>query len=148
MESRRGRNRSHVKMMGWRTWMCFKRSFLLPTKCFLLKLTSRSRNKAKGKFKFHTIQLHKTHTLSLSSLSTLFWDVAEIAGNGHGLVNLYKDMESCGEYEDIRVMWEIIHSSPQKTNSSNCRKRSSSHWRFCLQPTWILSFFLKQLALV
>ncbi|PQP97918.1 hypothetical protein Pyn_28211 [Prunus yedoensis var. nudiflora] len=103
MERRRGRNRSHVKMMGWRTWMCFKRSFLLPTKCFLLKLTSRSRNKAKG--------------------------------NGHGLVSLYKDMESCGEYEDIRVMWEIIHSCPQNTNSSNRRKRSSSHWRFCLQPT-------------
>ncbi|KAL6278200.1 hypothetical protein ACE6H2_021801 [Prunus campanulata] len=109
MERRRGRNRSHVKMMGWRTWMCFKRSFLLPTKCFLLKLTSRSRNKAK--------------------------DVAEIAGNGLGLVSLYKDMESCGEYEDIRVMWEIIHSCPQNTNSSNRRKRSSSHWRFCLQPT-------------
>ncbi|GMN40406.1 hypothetical protein TIFTF001_009629 [Ficus carica] len=57
-------------------------------------------------------------------------------GNGHGLVSLYKDMESCGEYADIRVMWEILHSCPQSTpNRSERRSRRSSYWRPCFQPT-------------
>ncbi|KAB2630444.1 hypothetical protein D8674_007963 [Pyrus ussuriensis x Pyrus communis] len=102
-------------MVGWKTWICFKQSFLLPTKCFLLKLTSHSRHKSKG--------------------------------NGHGLVSLYKDMESCGEYEDIRVMWEIIHSCQQNANNTTRRrKRSSSYWRFCLQPHKLCPSFSKDLA--
>ncbi|PON94334.1 hypothetical protein TorRG33x02_098080 [Trema orientale] len=93
----------HVKMKKWRTWLWFKESFLLPTKCILLKLSSTSRRKAKG-------------------------------NNGHGLVSLYKDMESYGEYADIRVMWEIIHSCPQGGIPKRERRRKSSYWRFCFQP--------------
>ncbi|EXB53548.1 hypothetical protein L484_000332 [Morus notabilis] len=60
----------------------------------------------------------------------------KLKGNGHGLVSLYKDMESCGEYADIRVMWEIIHSCPQRTpKRSERRSHRSSYWRFCFQPT-------------
>ncbi|GAV73602.1 hypothetical protein CFOL_v3_17089, partial [Cephalotus follicularis] len=32
-------------------------------------------------------------------------------GNSDGLKSLHKDMESYGEYTDIQVMWEMIHSS-------------------------------------
>ncbi|XVE97138.1 hypothetical protein REPUB_Repub02eG0285100 [Reevesia pubescens] len=32
-------------------------------------------------------------------------------GKMQGLLSLYKDMETCGEYEDIQVMWKMIHSS-------------------------------------
>ncbi|KAJ0088813.1 hypothetical protein Patl1_31421 [Pistacia atlantica] len=42
-------------------------------------------------------------------------------GNRAALLSLYKDMESCREYEDIQVMWAMIHSScPQ--NSCNTRR--------------------------
>ncbi|RXH81909.1 hypothetical protein DVH24_036250 [Malus domestica] len=51
---------------------------------------------------------------------------AQIQRNGHGLVSLYKDMESCGEYEDIRVMWEIIHSCQQNANNTTRRRKRSS----------------------
>ncbi|KAK9920347.1 hypothetical protein M0R45_028902 [Rubus argutus] len=101
---RRNRNRKRLKMVAWKTWLCLKQSFLVPTKCLLIKLTSRSRHKPKG--------------------------------NGNGLVNLYKDIESCGEYADIKVMWEMIHSCPQNSkNSTERRKRSSSYWRFCVHPS-------------
>ncbi|XP_028767532.1 uncharacterized protein LOC114742274 [Neltuma alba] len=50
------------------------------------------------------------------------------------LLDLYKDMESCGEYEDIRVMWTMIQSSSHQyayiTKSSN----RSSYWLLCFRP--------------
>ncbi|KAG7033756.1 hypothetical protein SDJN02_03481, partial [Cucurbita argyrosperma subsp. argyrosperma] len=69
-------------MKGWRLWDCLKRSFLLPTKLFLLRVNSR-----------HLVQPK---------------------GNGKGLGSLYKDIESCGEYRDIQVMWDMIHSCPPR----------------------------------
>ncbi|PRQ42821.1 hypothetical protein RchiOBHm_Chr3g0461821 [Rosa chinensis] len=104
MEGRKRRNRMRLKMVAWKTWFCLKQSCLIPTKCFLIKLTLRSRHKQKG--------------------------------NGNGLVSLYKDIETCGEYADIKVMWEMIHSCPQNSNNSTeRRKRSSSYWRFCVHPS-------------
>lgn len=40
---------SPAKMATWRAWLWFKETFFVPTKCVLLKLTSASRRKAKGK---------------------------------------------------------------------------------------------------
>ncbi|XP_050380485.1 uncharacterized protein LOC126797802 [Argentina anserina] len=104
MERRKRRKRKRLRMVTWNSWFCLKQSFLIPTKCFLIKLTSRSRYKQKG--------------------------------NGTGLVSLYKDIENCGEYADIKVMWEMIHSCPQNSKSSaERRKRSYSYWRFCVHPS-------------
>lgn len=43
-----------------------------------------------------------------------------MTGNRSGLVNLYKDMEACAGYNDIQVMWEMIHSN---VNETKCKKR-------------------------
>ncbi|KAL0426213.1 UNVERIFIED_CONTAM: hypothetical protein Slati_2796100 [Sesamum latifolium] len=52
-----------------------------------------------------------------------------------GLVTLYKDMEACSGYADIRVMWEMIHSScPPYVESSRSSKRIKL-WKFCFQET-------------
>ncbi|KAL8504899.1 hypothetical protein ACS0TY_016189 [Phlomoides rotata] len=48
-----------------------------------------------------------------------------------GLVCLYKDMEACGGYADIQVMWEMIHSSSSPPNVQKNRK--FKYWRFCFQ---------------
>ena len=46
---RERKRRSYVKMGRWRGyWMCFKSSFIIPTKGVLLKANSRLRHKAKG----------------------------------------------------------------------------------------------------
>ncbi|KAJ4847572.1 hypothetical protein Tsubulata_015397 [Turnera subulata] len=56
-------------------------------------------------------------------------------GNKYGLMSLYKDMESCGEYTDIQVMWEMIHSSCNlKADNINSR-RKRSYWTYCFRPT-------------
>ncbi|WMV45077.1 hypothetical protein MTR67_038462 [Solanum verrucosum] len=47
-------------------------------------------------------------------------------GTRSGLVNLYKDMEACAGYNDIQVMWEMIHSN---VNETKCKKRPFC-WRF------------------
>ncbi|CAN0927855.1 hypothetical protein LINGRAHAP2_LOCUS36133 [Linum grandiflorum] len=57
-----------------------------------------------------------------------------------GLVALHKDMESCGEYTDIQVMWEMLHSA--SSSRSPGRRRSGSRssrkkvpgWRSCFGP--------------
>ncbi|KAH7865668.1 hypothetical protein Vadar_009591 [Vaccinium darrowii] len=46
---------------------------------------------------------------------------------GHGLVSLYKDMEDCEGYEDIQVMWEIIHSSRGPNGSDNKSSKKPAH---------------------
>ncbi|KAL3622743.1 hypothetical protein CASFOL_033351 [Castilleja foliolosa] len=38
-----------------------------------------------------------------------------------GLVALYKDIEACSGYEDIQVMWEMIHSSSCHLNAHKNR---------------------------
>ncbi|KAM6550535.1 hypothetical protein CsatB_000343 [Cannabis sativa] len=98
----------YVKMESsnnsWRSWLWFKDSFLLPTKSILLNKISSTKS--------------RTHSKGI---------------NGDGLVSLYKDMESCGEYSDIRVMWEIIHhhhqgSTPKRERTTHNYK--TSFWRF------------------
>ncbi|KAE8649569.1 hypothetical protein Csa_018089 [Cucumis sativus] len=59
-------------------------------------------------------------------------------GNGNALLSLYKDIESCGEYRDIQVMWDMIQSHNVHENTSRSLRRLSfsSTWRsFCFQPT-------------
>ncbi|KAJ4704354.1 U-box domain-containing protein [Melia azedarach] len=52
------------------------------------------------------------------------------------LLSLYKDLESCQEYEDIQVMWAMVHSSSCTQNSRNTSmKKRASYWRFCFRPT-------------
>ncbi|XP_054783781.1 uncharacterized protein LOC129290801 [Prosopis cineraria] len=52
------------------------------------------------------------------------------------LLDLYKDMESCGEYEDIKVMWRMIQSSsPQYAHITRKNDRSPSYWLLCFTPT-------------
>lgn len=65
-----------------------------------------------------------------------------MAGSDHGLMSLYKDMESCGEYTDIKVMWEMIHSSCHpKAHNTRSKK---PYWKFCFRPTWIMPFVSKE----
>ncbi|KAJ6922579.1 hypothetical protein NC652_016278 [Populus alba x Populus x berolinensis] len=52
-------------------------------------------------------------------------------GNDHGLMNLYKDMESCGEYTDIQVMWKMVHSCHPIAQNTR-RKRPCRN--FCFRP--------------
>lgn len=63
------------------------------------------------------------------------------AGSRDVLLSIYKDLESCQEYEDIQVMWAMIHSSsaypPKTCNHTRRNKRPSSYWRFCFRQTWI-----------
>lgn len=128
---RRNRNRKRLKMVAWKTWLCLKQSFLIPTKCLLIKLTSRSRHKPKSELQIRLIKSISSFSLSMS----LRYGEIKFAGNGNGLVNLYKDIESCGEYADIKVMWEMIHSCPQNSKNSTERRKRSSYWRFCVQPS-------------
>ena len=70
-------------------------------------------------FKYLTI--HLTHMVVM-------------AGNGYGLVGLYKDIESNGGYADIQVMWDMIHSShPPNVHTIKRSKRVSR--RFCFMPS-------------
>ncbi|KAL1804621.1 hypothetical protein DCAR_0830413 [Daucus carota subsp. sativus] len=52
---------------------------------------------------------------------------------GTGMVSLYKDKEACAGYEDIQVMWEMVHSSIY-TNSPQTRKMRFRR-RVCFRPT-------------
>ncbi|BAT84035.1 hypothetical protein LR48_Vigan03g083800 [Vigna angularis] len=56
-------------------------------------------------------------------------------GNRNGLLNLYKDMESCGEYSDIQVMWKMIESSSPQNTCNKKRINMSSYWVMCFRPT-------------
>ncbi|KAG5550652.1 hypothetical protein RHGRI_015564 [Rhododendron griersonianum] len=58
-----------------------------------------------------------------------------MAEKRRGLVSLYKDMEDCEGYEDIHVMWEIIHSSCPPNSNDNRSSKRPGHWRFCFRPT-------------
>ncbi|XP_050213487.1 uncharacterized protein LOC126664909 [Mercurialis annua] len=95
-----------MKMERLKSWLGFKQTFLFSAKCMLLKFTSTSRLRRNA-------QRHND-----------------------GLMNLYKDMESCGEDTDIRVMWDMIQSSyfPNDYSISNCR-RKKVYWKFCFRPT-------------
>uniref|UniRef100_A0A0A0KY16 Uncharacterized protein n=1 Tax=Cucumis sativus TaxID=3659 RepID=A0A0A0KY16_CUCSA len=44
-------------------------------------------------------------------------------GNGNALLSLYKDIESCGEYRDIQVMWDMIQSHNVHENTSRSLRR-------------------------
>ncbi|XWS43886.1 hypothetical protein CRYUN_Cryun16bG0143000 [Craigia yunnanensis] len=61
---------------------------------------------------------------------------AKAKGNRQGLLSLYKDMESCGQYEDIQVMWKMIHSSCPSNAHKTRRSKRPSYWRFrfCFKP--------------
>ncbi|TMW87012.1 hypothetical protein EJD97_020557 [Solanum chilense] len=82
-------------------WFNFNSSFLLPTKSFNFK----------NSFLFSS----KCSSLNVRN-----------KGSRSGLVNLYKDMEACAGYNDIQVMWEMIHSN---VNETKCKKRPLC-WRF------------------
>ncbi|KAI8557123.1 hypothetical protein RHMOL_Rhmol05G0310800 [Rhododendron molle] len=96
---------------GW-IWFYFKISFFMPTKAILVKC--------------RRLILSPSVCLSLTML---------MAEKRHGLVSLYKDMEDCEGYEDIQVMWEIIHSSCPPNGNDNRSSKRPGHWRFCFRPT-------------
>lgn len=73
--------------------------------------------------------------IALSLLIYLFMVLN--TGHRNGLLSLYKDMESCGEYADIQVMWKMIESSsPQYACCHKKRINRSSYWVVCFRPTW------------
>ncbi|KAG8500700.1 hypothetical protein CXB51_004313 [Gossypium anomalum] len=58
-------------------------------------------------------------------------------GKRQGLLGLYKDLEGCGEYEDIQVMWKMVHSSCPSTAHKTRRTERPYSWRisFCFRPS-------------
>ncbi|KAK2647426.1 hypothetical protein Ddye_014915 [Dipteronia dyeriana] len=108
------RSKSFVKMGKWRGWLCIKQSFYFTTNCVLSKITSSFRPKKKG------------------------WLYSAV-GSRDVLLSLYKDLESCQEYEDIQVMWELIHSSCPSKKACKTRRNSNKkrpfHWKFCFRQT-------------
>ncbi|CAI9097291.1 OLC1v1033682C1 [Oldenlandia corymbosa var. corymbosa] len=55
--------------------------------------------------------------------------------NRRGLGALCKEMEACGGYSDIKVMWEMVNSSNHH-HARNIRGRSKRQlqWNFCFSP--------------
>ncbi|KAK3444952.1 hypothetical protein EUGRSUZ_A00610 [Eucalyptus grandis] len=80
---------------------------------------------------FRNSLLFQTKSMLLNFTSCLRY---KAKGNMNGLMMLYKDMESCEECGDIRVMWEMIQSSRPPDNDHNTSFRR--HWtrRFCFRP--------------
>lgn len=120
-------------MEKWRGWLRFQRSLVFPTKCKLLKVTKHLRPKAEGK-------LRKKNLLdSISMLINVC--VTELkgimTGKREGLLGLYKDLEGCGEYEDIQVMWKMVLSSCPSTAHKTRRTKRPYSWRisFCIRPS-------------
>ncbi|PIA37512.1 hypothetical protein AQUCO_03000232v1 [Aquilegia coerulea] len=82
------------------------------------------------------------NTFLLSSKRLVFSITSRLThkakGSKHGLVNLSKDMESCSEYADIQVMWEMLHSSacPSNTkyNINRNHNKRTFQWKFCFRP--------------
>ncbi|RDX89718.1 hypothetical protein CR513_28527, partial [Mucuna pruriens] len=58
-------------------------------------------------------------------------------GHRNGLVNIYKDVESFSEYEDIRVKWKMIQIQSSILQYTRTIKRinSSSYWILCFRST-------------
>ncbi|KAL2340537.1 hypothetical protein Fmac_008477 [Flemingia macrophylla] len=56
-------------------------------------------------------------------------------GRRNRLLSLYKDMESCGEYADIQIMWKIIQSSSPHYACHKKRVSRTSHWVVCFRLT-------------
>ncbi|KAH1199388.1 hypothetical protein GmHk_18G052758 [Glycine max] len=59
------------------------------------------------------------------------WETGRVGGHRNGLLSLYKDMESCGEYADIKVMWKMIESSSPQYACHKKRINRSSYWVVC-----------------
>ncbi|KAI4356052.1 hypothetical protein L6164_000104 [Bauhinia variegata] len=93
-------------MLKWKGWRCLKVFSLCQAKSALLKVTSH-----------------------LSSFS-------QAKGQRNGLWNLHKDMESCGEYEDIQVMWKMLQSSSSSLYAYKAKRSniSSSYLLLCFRP--------------
>ncbi|KAI5561367.1 hypothetical protein POPTR_016G124300v4 [Populus trichocarpa] len=51
-------------------------------------------------------------------------------GNNRGLMNLGKDLETCGEYTDIQVMWKMIHSCHPIAQDT---RRKRPYRKFCFR---------------
>lgn len=53
------------------------------------------------------------------------------------LLSLYKDLESCQEYEDIQVMWEMVHSSSPPSKACKVRRniKRAFRWKICSKRT-------------
>ncbi|GLT66141.1 hypothetical protein SLA2020_385270 [Shorea laevis] len=57
-------------------------------------------------------------------------------GTRSGLQSLYKDMESYRGYEDVQVMWEMVHSSrPANVYETPSSNKRPSRWSFCFRQT-------------
>jgi hypothetical protein len=53
-----------------------------------------------------------------------------MTGNNRGLMNLGKDLETCGEYTDIQVMWKMIHSCHPIAQDT---RRKRPYRKFCFR---------------
>lgn len=86
----------------------------------------------------YKILMGVTWLISSSLWLTKFFPMVTMVGNADALLSLYKDMESCREYEDIQVMWAMIQSSCRQNSCNTRRNKRPSYWRFCFRPTWIV----------
>lgn len=137
-------------MGNWKGWRYFNRLSIYPIKSILRKVTSNFRFKSEGKttlrlrLRFQYSIIHQWFWITRSELTcicfvfaNLFIYGVEYTGHRNGLLSLYKDMESCGEYADIQVMWKMIESSsPQYACCHKKRINRSSYWVVCFRPTW------------
>ncbi|XWS67285.1 hypothetical protein CRYUN_Cryun05aG0274600 [Craigia yunnanensis] len=89
--------------------------------------------KWRGWLRFKHSELFPTNCILLKVTTRLRPKAKE---NRQGLQSLYKDLESCGEYEDIQVMWKIIHSPRPSIAHKTRRSKRPSYWRFrfCFKP--------------
>lgn len=63
----------------------------------------------------------------------MYWLYTE--NHRNGLISLYKDMESCGEYADIQVMWKMIESFSSQHACKKKRSNRASYWVICFRPS-------------
>ncbi|XP_031378646.1 uncharacterized protein LOC116194069 [Punica granatum] len=113
-----------------RSWFCSRSSVLWPAKSTLLKISSclSPNHRAKENVPVLNMRSPPARLVMTRELFRLF------TGNANGLVVLYKDMESCGEYADIRVLWEMVQSSRPLSSQTTGARTTKNHWKFCFRP--------------
>ncbi|KAF8042006.1 hypothetical protein BT93_A0567 [Corymbia citriodora subsp. variegata] len=88
-------------------------------------------NRWRNRSSFRNSLLLQTKSMLLNFTSCLRY---KAKGNTNSLMMLYKDMESCEECGDIRVMWEMVQSTRPPDNAQNTSFRRRWTWRFCFRP--------------
>lgn len=72
--------------------------------------------------------LNLSHKINVKK--TTYINVFCFVYSGGGLLKLHDDIQTCG-YEDVQVMWEMLHRTESELTSNNTRKRNKpkSFWK-------------------